>query len=221
MKNAGLIVVMLLLFVSSSAYGAAIGQSHDEQGQPRDEQGQPRPYLEQPQRTSMIGYSIGAASISVDDPAGDTDAVMSLQPITLIYTARLWSSMRYWSEFYYYQSTLDADLNKIGQDFQRYGIRLSLQRSLQVTPQWSLWIGAGLDTSHVRYTSRHMVDDEGFLLRTYPDRDGMTTAAVINILGEWSFSSVWTIGAKLEQSFPGSGDIKKSSLTAVTLLYKY
>lgn len=220
MKNAGLIVVMLLLFVSSSAYGGAIGQSHDEQGQPRDEQGQPRPYLEQPQRTSMIGYSIGVVSLSVDDPVGNTETTSVIQPITLIYTDRIWSSMRYWSEFYYYKATLDADQNKIGQDVQRYGIRLSIQKSILVTPQWSLWIGGGMDISQAIYTARHTVDSDGFLLDVYPKREEMTAAGVLNVFGEWSMTPVWTIGAKLEQSFPGDGHIKEL-LAAVTFLYRY
>jgi len=157
----------------------------------------------------------------VDDPAGDTDAVRVLQPITLIYSARLWNNVRYWSELYSYQAMLDVGLNKIGQDLQRYGIRFSLQKKLRVTSQWSAWIGAGVDISQVRYTSRHTVDEEGFLLGRYPDRDEISGALVINILGEWSLSSVWGIGAKLEQSFPVTGNIKESFLAAVTLLYKY
>ena len=187
MKNAGLIVVALILFVSSSAYGAALGQ---------------------PQRTSMLGYSLGATVISVDDSAGDTDAV------------RLWSSVRYWSEFYYYQATLDAGLNRIGQDARRYGMRFSLQKSLPVTPKWLTWLGAGVDISQAKYTTRHTVDDEGFLLETYPDRKETTAAGVINIVGEWSLTRVWTIGAKPEHSFPSNGHIKEP-LAAVTLLYRY
>lgn len=226
MNYAGLIVMVLLLCVSTTSHGAALGgaalgEPHDEQMEPQNEKEQPRPLPEQPQNTSMFGYGIGAASTSVDDPEGDTNAIMAIQPVTLIYTSHLRNKVRYWSEFYYYQASLDPDLNKIGQDLQRYGIRLSMQRGLQVSPQWSLWYGAGLDASHVKYTSRHTVDIDGFLLRRYPDRDEMTTALTINILAERSISRAWTVGLKFEQSFPASGDIKTSTLAAVTLLYKY
>lgn len=199
MRNAGLIVVMLMLFASSSAYGAALGQA---------------------QRASMFGYSIGAALVSVDDPVGDTDTVWVLQPVTLIYTARLWSSVRYWSELYYYQATLEAGLNKVGQDVRRYGTRLSLQKSLRVSPKWLAWFGVGVDISQAKYTSRHSIDSDGFLLETFSDREEIAAAGVINILGEWSLNRDWFIGVKLEQSFPDKGHVKES-LATVTLLYRY
>lgn len=168
----------------------------------------------------MLGYSFGTALISVDDPEGATDATWAVQPITLIYAARIWSSVRYWSELYYYRAGLDAGLNKVGQNVRQYGMRFSLQKQLQATPQWAVWIGAGVDLSQAKYTTRHIVDEDGFLLATYSDRDETMMAGVLNIIGEWSLSPVWTIGGKLEQSFPVNGQIKES-LAAVTLLYRY
>ena len=115
-KNAKLIIGMLIFFVSSSTYGAALGQ---------------------PQRTSMFGYGIGGAFVSVDDPVGDTETRWTLQPITLIYTARLWDNgIRYWSELYYYKASLDASSTKIGQDAERYGMRISFQKRLKINPNF-------------------------------------------------------------------------------------
>jgi len=133
-KNAVLIAGMLMLVVSSSTYAEALGQ---------------------PQRTSMVGYAIGAALVSVDDPAGGTEASSTPQPITLVYTARVWrSSLRYWSELYYYKTLLDASSTKIGQDVERYGMRLSLQKNLKIMPKFSAWFGAGLDISQEKFTTR-------------------------------------------------------------------
>ena len=198
--NAKLIFGMLMLFVSFSTYGAALGQ---------------------PQRTSMIGYAMGAALVSVDDPAGGTEASWTLQPITLVYTARVWrSSLRYWSELYYYKTILDASSTKIGQDVERYGMRLSLQKNLKILPKFSAWFGAGLDISQEKFTTRHTVDRDGFLIKAYPDREGANVAGVINVVSEWSLPRNWIIAAKLEQSIPFDGHITES-LAAVTLLYRY
>ena len=189
-----------MFIVSFSTYGAALGH---------------------PQRTSMLGYSIGAALVSVDDPEGNTKASWTLQPITLIYTARVWSnSIRYWSELYYYRAKLDADLTKIGQNAERYGTRLSFQKSLPVSPKLSVWFGAGMDISRAKYTTRHIVDNDGFLIKAYPDREETTLSAVINVASEWFATPSWAIGAKLEQSIPFDGHIKEST-AAVTLLYRY
>lgn len=169
----------------------------------------------------MLGYSIGAALVSVDDPEGDTEASWSIQPISLIYTARLWSNgIRYWSELYYYQAKLDADPTNLGQDAKRYGLRVSLQKSLPVSPKYSLWFGAGVDISQASYTKRHTIDNDGFLLTVSPDREETIFAGVINLMNEWSISRKWSIGAKLEKSIPFEGDIEES-LAAVTILYRY
>ena len=200
MKNVEFIIGILIFFVSFSAKGAALGQ---------------------PQRTSMVGYSIGAAHVSVDDPAGNTKQNWALQPITLVYTARFWSKrIRYWSELYYYQTRLDAGLTTIGQDAKRYGMRLSFQKNLPISPKLSVWFGAGADISQAKYSTRYTVDNDGYLIKAYPDREETTFAGLINVVGEWTITRSWAIGAKLEQSIPLNGDIKES-LAAVTLLYKY
>ena len=200
MKIARLIVGMLILFVSFSTYGAALGQ---------------------PQKPSMLGYSIGAALISVDDPVGDTETTWTLQPITLTYTGQRWSnSVRYWSEFYYYRATLDAGPTKIGQDVEHYGMRFSFQKNLPIIPKLSTWFGAGIDISQESFTARHTVDADGFLIKAYPDREETTFAGIINVISEWPLTRDWVIAAKLEQSIPGNGYIKES-LAAVTLLYRY
>lgn len=199
-KNVERIIGVVLLFVSGSGYGAALGQ---------------------PQRTSMLGYAIGVTQVNVDDPAGDTDTRWALHPLTLIYTARLWSNgIRYWSELYHYQTTLDPGPTKIGQDVERYGMRLSLQKSLPVTPGMTAWFGAGFDLSHTRYSTRHTVDDEGFLIRAYPDRDETGLAGILNMSSEWAITRDWMIGAKFEHSVPIDGQITES-LLAMSLLYRY
>ena len=200
MKNTKLIAGMLMLFVSFSTYGAALGQ---------------------PKRTSMVGYGIGAALVSVDDSAGSTEATWALQPITLVYTARVWSSsLRYWSELYYYKTMLDASSTKIGQDAERYGVRLSFQKNLKILPNFSAWFGAGLDISQEKFTTRHTVDSDGFLIKAYPDREGKNLAGIVNVVSEWSLPRNWIIAAKFEQSIPADGHITES-LAAVTLLYRY
>jgi hypothetical protein len=199
-KIAELIVGTLILLVSSSTYGAALGQ---------------------PQRTSMLGYGIGGALVSVDDPAGSTESSWTLQPITLTYTARIWSNgFRYWSDLYYYQAKLDASPTNIGQDAERYGMRLSFQKRLHIVPNFSTWYGAGIDISQEKFTTRYTVDNDGFLIKAYPDLEETSLAAIINVVSEWSVTRDWIIAAKLEQSIPTNGQISES-LAAITLLYKY
>lgn len=225
--RASLITVLLLLPVSSITYGAALGLPPGEPVTPNEEI--EKPDTEQPVsrvepvqslRTSRIGYGIGFSSITVDDKEGSTNKTSTLQPVTLIYTDRLWNSTRYWSEFYYYKATLDAKVNKVGQDVQRYGIRLSMQKNIFTRPRWSAWVGAGIDLSQVTYSARHTVDSDGFLLDVLPKKEELTTVGILNIFTEWTMSPVWTLGAKFEQSLVGNGHIK-DSLLAMSALYRY
>lgn len=169
----------------------------------------------------MVGYSIGAALVSVDDPAGSTESSWTLQPISLVYTARLWGNgARYWSEFYYYKAMLDASSTKIGQDAERYGMRLSLQKNLKIAPKFSAWLGAGIDISQENFMTRHTVDSDGFLIKAYPDREGTSVAGVVNAVSEWPLAHAWNIAAKLEHTIPIDGHITES-LVSVILLYRY
>jgi len=196
-KNACLLVVILC--ISFPAFGAALGQ---------------------PKRTSMIGYAIGATQVSVDDPRGDTETAWALQPATLIYTARLMSGVRYWSELYYYTASLDAATDRIGQDVEQFGLQISLQKSLPVSPGWVTWFGAGIGVSQTSYTTRHTIDSEGYLLARYPDRSDTGAVLLLNVVSEWALDRNWGLGVKLEQAVAMAGDTGGSQ-GSLTLLYRY
>ncbi len=168
----------------------------------------------------MIGYAVGATQVSVDDPRGDTETVWAVQPLTLLYAARLMRSVRYWSELYYYSAALDVAQDRVGQEVKRFGLQVSLQKSLPVMPGWVAWVGAGLGVSQTHYTARHTIDSEGYLLARYPDRQDIGAALLLNATSEWPVSRHWSLGVKLEQAvaMAGDGDGSRASLT---LLYRY
>jgi len=173
-----------------------------------------------PKNTAKIGYGIGAAYISVDDPDGDTKSDLAVLPFNFIYTDWLMGDIRHWTELYYYKTSLDADATNIGQDVERYGIRFSLQKSFRLARSWSPWLGAGIDVSNASYSARHTKDSDGFLIQAYPDRDATDVSLLLNMISEWSLHQDWTLGAKLEQSIPISGDIMEFS-AVMTILYRY
>ena len=173
-----------------------------------------------PQSTGKIGYSIGTSNISLDDPNGATKGDWAAQPLNLIYTDWLIRDIRQWIELYYYKASLEADDTNIGQNIERYGLRFSLQKTYRLTQAWSPWFGAGIDLSNNHFSTRHTKDSEGFLIETFDDRDETNLSLLINMLSEWSLQKDWTVGAKLEQSVPVSGDITEFT-AAVTVLYRY
>ncbi len=197
MKNACLFVVILC--VSFPAFGAALGQ---------------------PKRTSKVGYAIGAAHVSVDDPLGDTESTWTFRPLMLIYTARLTSGVRYWTELSYHTAGLEAAKDRIGQDVEQFGFQISLQKSLPVMPGWITWFGTGIGVSQTNYTTRHTIDNEGYLLARYPDRSDTGAALLLNVVSEWALDRNWSLGVKLEHAVAMAGDTG-GSRGSLTLLYRY
>ncbi len=173
-----------------------------------------------PESTARLGYAVGVAAVSVDDPAGDAGREWTMLPMTLIHTDWLFGDIRYWSAFFYYKASLDAAVNKVGQNVEQYGLRFSLQKSLRVARLWAPWFGVGIAASRATYTTRHIVDADGFLIDTYPDREQTSVALLLNVVSEWSLTRDWDIGAKLEYAIPVDGDIDETS-ALITLLYRY
>ncbi|MCF6257653.1 MAG: hypothetical protein L3J98_03390 [Gammaproteobacteria bacterium] len=199
MKKPYLIALMLLLLLVAHPAYAALGL---------------------PENTAKLGYAIGTAYVSVDDPADNTAKEWTLLPLTLVHTDWLFGDIRYWSELFYYTAVLDATTNKVGQNVEQYGFRISLQKSLRMTRLWAPWFGVGIGTSRVTYTTRHTIDPDGFLLAAYPDREQTSVTLLLNIVSEWPLTRNWDIGAKLEQAIPIDGDISESS-ALIMLLYRY
>lgn len=173
-----------------------------------------------PKSTAKIGYGIGGAHVSIDDPNGNTEDKWGVQPITLVYSDWLFSGFRHWAELYHYETSLDSSVTNVGQDVDRTGFRVSLQKNFRVGKTFSPWIGGGLDVSKVEYSVRHTKDSEGFLEARYGDRDEVAVSFVFNVMSEWSLMRDWSIGAKLEQSIAVESDIS-DTLATINLLFRY
>jgi hypothetical protein len=173
-----------------------------------------------PESTAKIGIAGGAALVSVDDPDGDTETTTGVQPFGLVYTDWFVGDIRYWTEAFYYAAELDASSDKIGQDVERYGVRFSLQKSFRIIQAWAPWFGLGLDVSKIDYTLRHTKDNEGFLLQRFDDRSETGVSLLVNVVSEWPVGQAWSVGLKLEQSVPLSGDTT-DFLASGILLYRF
>lgn len=171
------------------------------------------------ENTARFGYLVGVSQFAVEDPDGPTQSEVDMQPFTLIYTNWLPRGWRYWAEAYYFATALTANAGDIRQDVSRIGARLALQRNLHLG-RWSFWAGAGLDVSRNEYTSRYSVDNDGFLLNTYPDRTNTAWGINAQIISEWPLAKDWDLAAKLEHVFAVSGGITETSLSA-GILYRY
>ncbi|WP_455223072.1 hypothetical protein [Kaarinaea lacus] len=173
-----------------------------------------------PDNTAKIGYGAAYAYLQVDDPDGDTNPEWKVQPVNLIYSDWLFGDIKQWTEVYYFDTSLDAGSNDIGQNISSFGVRFSMQKSFRLTKSWSPWFGGGVSISSTKYSARHTRDSEGFLLQRFDDRDEFGVSVLLNFVSEWVLDQEWSLAAKLEQSIPLSDDITQFSAMAV-LLYRY
>lgn len=172
-----------------------------------------------PLPTARLGFAVGLANVSVDDPVGETANEWLIRPVNLIYTNELLSSRRYWLEAFYQDAVLSASQNKIGQQIKQLGLRASLQQRLGADRIGYSWLGAGLQLSNDRFVNRHTVDSAGYLAQSYPDRSGGQAAFLVSYVLERKIYNR-DVAFKLEKSVPFSDGVSEFTL-AVTLLFDF
>ncbi len=192
-------LLLSVCLVSGNAFAAAIGM---------------------PEQAGRWGYSLGVAYATVDDPDAATRHDWALRPLNLVYTDTWRYDTRYWGELFYQESALDAAPGKIGQESRQLGARLSLQKSVLLSPAIVPWLGVGLQLSYDQFQKRHTVDSDGYLIGTYPDRDGLHATLLLNMVLERRISRDWGGALKLEQAVPLAEGVSELVISAV-LLYRY
>lgn len=167
--------------------------------------------------SGRIGYALAAPILFVDDPDGQTQTTYMLQPFNLVYTDRLVSTARFWSEVYYQEGTLDPTSKEIGQAIKRVGARLSIQSHLNLALPGKPWFGVGLQVEKENYSLRHTVDEDGFLLQTYPDRETLAVSVLVDAATEWRLSRRWDLSGKAAYAIPVNNGIAELAFAAVFL----
>lgn len=198
-------ILSLWLGVGAAAWAAAIGE---------------------PERTARIGYGVSFASLGVQDPDGPVDSTTGFFPFNVIYTDRLTGSFRYWAEGFYQELSGDdrfkASTTNIGQDMERFGLRVSVQRQLEFIPVIDVWGGAGFFASHDNFTQRHRVDEEGYRFpgSDLPEQASNVLGLQFDLTAEWHVGLDWDLAGRLLYGVPfGDGAEEFSALIGV--LYTY
>ncbi len=194
-KQLRLFIFCFAMFASANVQAAAIGM---------------------PLPSAKLGFAIGVANLSVNDPVADSDNEWVIRPINLIYTDELISSNRYWLEAFYQDTVLSASQNQVGQHVKQLGLRASLQQHIATVRIGESWLGAGLQVSHDRFEKRHTVDSAGYLAQTYPDRSGLQAALLLNYVLERNIGG-WDVAGKFEKSIPISDGTSEFTFSVVFL----
>ena len=191
------VCLALCFFISKGVFAAAIGL---------------------PDHVDRFAIAPALSSVQVDDDRGKTEREVLFQPINLVYIREeLLTKRRYWAEAYFHRASFDASAGKLGVTVEQLGLRLSVQRALNVSmlPEGSLYAGGGMQLAYNRYKKRHMVDSSGFLTTRYDDKNKLEQSLLLNIVYEQNFDARWSGGVKLEHVLPINEDINKTSLSLI------
>lgn len=171
-----------------------------------------------PDNTARLGYSLSLTRLNVDDPEGNTQAAYALQPFKFIYTDWKRSGNRLWLELFYQDAVLKATDTDVGQRFKHQGVNLIVQKNLRINSAVRPWIGLGLGLSIADSKKRHTVDDEGYLLKSYPNRRNESFGMLLSVVNEWQISREWTVGGNFLHRVTLNQSIAESSLSAYFLI---
>jgi len=168
---------------------------------------------------ARLGYGLSLSNVTVEDPDGNVPTSTDFGFLNFYFFDELWRDTRYYAEFVKLATDIDAEPSKIGQDISSTGLRTSFQKRWRLGRSFKPWIGLGIGVFQEEFTQRYTVDNAGFLLVTFPDRDVSSVMLSVDAMNEWSLSERFDIGVRLLYALPLDDGSKGISATAM-LLYK-
>ncbi len=166
-----------------------------------------------------LGYGISLQNVAVEDPDGDVPTESGIGFVNLYYFDEFRRDIRYYAEFVYFETDIDAKYQKIGQDISSTGIRAVLQKRLRLGRHFKPWVGLGGGLFREEFTQRHTIDQDGFLLSTLSARDITNFMVSVDAATEWELSNRFDLGVRLLYGLPLNDGTQLYSATAI-LMFK-
>jgi hypothetical protein len=164
-----------------------------------------------------VGMLLGASAASVDDPDGHTQTGAAVDVLNVMTTVAAGRDQRWMGQLFHQTVRLDADVNAIGQDITTSGATMAWQYRWRISRAWKPWIGGGLGLAHDSFRARHLVDQDGFLVRRYPDRTEETVSVVVNTSTELARVGAWEVGLHVQYGVPVTGSLSRLSVGVMVL----
>jgi len=136
-----------------------------------------------------IRYGLGwnIAKFSVDDPNGlrdsgstDSETVSYFSGIATKPIDRNNKELRLWYELKYRSFTLEPTTISVGQDVKSLSISTTAQFAWSASRIGAYWLGVGGELSFDDFNNRTIVDQDGFLARTFGDRKKTNIGLILN-----------------------------------------
>jgi len=148
-------------------------------------------------RDLQYGAMLSTASLFVSDDDGDTETVSDSSIINIFVSGRAFSRDSRWLLGL---STIDdvkfkASVDEVGMVAERMAIEASVQHQLSFSRSFHPYLGGGIIASNSKFTKRHLVDKDGFLVGgQLDDREETTLGIQLNASHEWNVSRHMLLG---------------------------
>lgn len=131
-----------------------------------------------------FGTFTGIGFYSIDDPEGETEAKAVTQIIDFFGTYSIGRDSRLFFEFSMIDEDFNASTTETGLTIESTDLTALYQTRLRMSKAFKPWLGAGLMFSQAEYSRRFLVDNNGFLAQSFPNRSVNETALVISLMNE-------------------------------------
>lgn len=165
-----------------------------------------------------VGWAVGATRHSLDDPDGPTASKSDTSTINALFIKPWGRDARLFAHFYSEDFSAKASPTDIGQKVETKGFLVSYQSLWRATTFFKPWVGIGVGISTTDYTARHHVDQNGFLIQTFPNISETNTHFAVNAAHEWAVGDNGHIGAMLQHRV---GISRSDDATGAFIYYTY
>ncbi len=168
-------------------------------------------------RDWKAGLMIGPGITSVDDSAGETEIKTSLSLFNGISTMPFGRDRRIFTHIFYQKMDLPIDNNKVSSTVKSLGVNVSHQWQFRFSWTWKPWIGAGIGFSQDQFTNRVLLDQDGFILRSFSNKEDDAINLLINGSTKITRWNMLDFGIHGQIEIPISGDITRFNIFGTVL----
>jgi len=163
-----------------------------------------------------IGYSayLKTGSYSVNDPDGSTDSSVSVIPGIKVHYNLPARGQRVYSAFEYLSFKLDPTISNIGQNVDGYAFLGGYEHRLNLSRDFKWWLGASFSVNQIEFSSRHTVNNSGFLGTSFSKRNETYIDASLTADTYYDFGprSEYSIGVGVFYDLPFSDGVEATGI---------
>ena len=176
------------------------------------------PFTNTPRAEWQIGIEPGWASVTVKDSDGGTKTKMVPDLLQLSINQKIARDAKLHYALFAQSFDVNASLKGVAEHIQRFGAATDYRQYFNNNNNWRPWAGAGLGISQDQYTKRYVVDSEGYLDHSLPDRTKINFGMRLSAGVEWLLLNDWTAGAQLRFDSPLGNGVRAVTVS-LSLMY--